>query len=446
MYEEVSDYALQNFLKQKMHEEEFAYTKPLNSLKFCCVRVIRAPMHKPSVLIISNGKEAKIWGVQSCKSPWSCPVCSARRMSQEAGRIASAIDALEAQNQWAFMITFGVPHLKTFTFKQTYQILQETWHNFTAQGRSQSQIYNTFAKFNIEFNCTHRIRVGESTYGPNGHHPHYHCLFFVDKDKFQKVLKWQDRFSKVWFEATRRSMIRVFKREAKRLGITEEEMAKKLRYPYPTEEKTIKEFVDNFLDKSEHVVKGMPTPFISVNENGQVVRQRSSQYICGWGADKELTGNFRKEATHAGHMTPHQILTRAYELNRTDKEESNRLMHIYFEYALGTFKKYRVRFSKGLGTIVNKWRLTEAYTEAIKKKLAESTNTTRWKIVCWFTPEQWFSICHLYLQDEILKLARAPNGYDKICALLLKFSIDIRENGTFDELEFLENEIINASA
>lgn len=443
MYEEISDYTLLTFLKKKMHEEQFAKTKKLHSIKFCAVRTLKAPMHRPGVLVLTNGKDSKIWGVQHCKSPWACPVCSAKRMAREAGRIASAIDALKERGQTAFMITFGIPHLKTFTFEQTYTILQETWHNFTAQGRSKSQIHNTFAKFNIEFNCTHRIRVGESTYGPNGHHPHYHCLFFVDTNKLQKVLEWQDRFSKVWFESTRRSMIRIFKREAKQLGITEEKMVQNLRFPYPTEEKTIKEFVYNFLEKSEHVVKGMPTPYISVDDQGKVVAQKSSAYICGWGADKELTGNFRKQASHAGHMTPHQILERAYELDRTDKEESNRLMHIYFEYALGTFKKYRVRFSIGLGKIVIQWQQKQAYTEALKKKSEENTQK-RWHTVCWFKESQWLQICHLYLLPQILKFARAPDGYDKICELLLEYSIDIRENGTYDEQEFIENEIINA--
>lgn len=444
MYEEITDYTLLSFLKQKMHEDTFAYTRPLHSLKFCAVRVIKAPAHRSAVLVLTNGKDSKIWGVQKCKSPWACPVCSAARMSKEAGRIASAIDALKERGQRAFMITFGVPHLKTFSFKITYKILQETWHNFTAQGRSQSQQkYNCFAQFNEQFNCTYRIRVGESTYGQNGHHPHYHCLFFVDSNKLQKVLDWQDRFSKVWFESAKRSTIRVLKQEAKKLGITEEEYAKKLRYPFPTEEKTIKEFVENFFNKTEHVTKNMPDAYISVDENGKVIAQESSAYICGWGADKELTGNFRKQASHEGHFTPHQILEKAYELRSTNKEECNRLLHIYFEYALGTFKKYRVRLSPGLGKIIIQWRQTQAYTESLKKK-AENHEQLRWKTVCWFKESQWFEICHCCLLPQILKLARAPDGYEKICELLLQYSIDIRENGTYDEQEFIENEIVNA--
>lgn len=427
MNEEITDYVLQNYYKRRLREDKFAYAKALNSQIWCAVRTIKHPMHRPAVFVIRNNNEAKVWGVQSCKSPWSCPVCSARRMSKESARIAAAIDALDNQfNEWAFMITFSVPHYHNFSCKQVYDILKETWARFVHQAKSKQNI-DVFARFNNTFNCTHRIRVGEFTWGHYGWHPHYHCLFFVDKNKFNEVLDWQEKLSERWFTLAKRATIKILTRD---------------KYC-----EDVKAFVEDFYSKTDHA-KGKLDAVISTNEDGTIRRALSSDYICGWGANKELTGNVRKEATHAGHFTPHQLLRKSYELWKLDKRErADKFFALYVEYALATLRTYRVRMSPPLKKIIADWYLTSQYTETVKKKaIEEQKKRGRWELVCWFTPEQWYDICSLDLLPYILKLAMQVNGRQLIEQLLLEYLIDITDNGEYIGYEFFDEQIFNAAS
>lgn len=426
MNEETSDYTLQNYYKKKLRLSRYAYAhKKLSSQAWCAVRTIKAPMHKPAVFILANKVEAKIWGVQVCKSPWSCPTCSARRMAKEASRIASAIELLNKKGKAAFLITFNNPHYHDWTAKQTYEILKETWKHFVHQAKTTkgNGKYDVFAQFCNEFNCEHRIRVGEFTWGHYGWNPHYHCLFFVDKSKLQAVLNWQEKFSKRWHELARKAAIKILTRDN-----------------YCQDVQT---FVNNYFDSSKSQYNnGIPDAYISRNSDGSVMEAKSSQYICGWGADKELTGNFRKMASHKGHYTPHQLLQKAYDLdNETlDNPEADKYFSLYVEYALATFRTYRVRMSPTLKSLIEEYQKTQDYIETCKKKLAEAQATRgKWRIVCWFTPEQWFSICQLSLEPHILELAKQINGKQLIETLLLKHQIDIRQNGEhIDQAFFAE--------
>lgn len=447
MNEEISDYTLQTYLRRKLSTDKFAFAKSLNSLRFCSVRTINHPYAQKGVLIIANNHTAKIWGVQSCKSPWACPVCTARRMSQEASKIANAIDLLEEKNQQAFMLTLGIPHLKSFTAKIAFEILQSAWKHFSKQAKTKSGggSNDIFAKFNNAMNCKYRIRVGEFTYGENGWHPHFHCLLFVDKNKLQKVLDWEEKLSERWFYLCKRETIRILEREFKEQDKPLKDYICYLR-GYDSGDETIKDFVENFYANSEYKKKGRPAAYISRDKNGNVFPAKSSQYICGWGADKELTGNIRKQASHEGHETPHQILERCYELDKQGKiDEADKLLGIYLDYALATKGKYRTRLSPSLKPLIQKWRLTEKYQEVIKKKAIERETTgLQWKTVCWFKPQDWFNICQQSLLPKILAKARLPNAFEQISEFLLEYNIQTYPATTHRDAEFIENKILNA--
>lgn len=406
--QEFTDYALQSYYRKKLRLDKYAYAmKKLNSQAWCSTRLTKIRGLTPSVLLLKNRVTAKFEGLQSCKSPWSCPVCSARRMARESSRIASAIEALYKQyGEAGFMITFSVPHYHNFSCKQVYEILKETWKQFVQQGKSKNRI-GAFCKFNNEFNCTHRIRVCEFTWGHYGWHPHFHCLFFVPKDRLQEVKNWQEALSERWFELTRRAAKKILKRD----NYCED----------------VDKFIDDYFAKSAHS-RGVPDAVISLTEDGKVRRAVTSDYICGWGSNKELTGNIRKEASHKGHFTPHQILCKAKELdNETlDDEKADKYFDLYIEYALATFKTYRIKMSPSLKNIIEQWQETKEYREEIKKK---SKIEGPWQVVCWFTKLQWYAICVRDLQSKILQLAMQNNGKQLIEQLLLQYNIDITRNG-----------------
>jgi len=416
----ISDYRLQGYYKRKLAQPQYHYAKKLKAQKYCGVNLIKQPGVMPAVFVIANNKEAKIWGVHFCDSPWSCPVCSAHRMAFEATRISCAIEALEKwYNEYAFMLTVSVPHYHNFTCKQSYDILKETWKNFMKQAgaKSASTKYDPIRNFCLEFNCTHRIRVCEFTWGKYGWHPHYHCLFFVPKNKLQQVKNWQKTFSERWFKLAKKATIKILTR-------------------------------DNYCDNVEAVVNKLyansehmrdPDFYdakISLDEKGNVRRSVSSDYICGWGANRELTGNFRKEATAKDHFTPHQLLRKAYELDNygktTDNKEADKYFTLYVEYALTTFKTYRTKLSKSLSTIISNWQMTNTYMNVLKKKLEEQKRDLgKNRIVVWFKESQWYQICLLNLVDKILDLAMYTNGKQLIELLLLDYQIDITKNGKY---------------
>lgn len=430
MDEHVSDERMLNFLRKQLHSDKFfKKAARLNTLRNCSVRLIHAPAYKAGAFIISNGEQAKLWGVQRCKSSWACPVCSASKMARYAADIAAAIDALEKQGQYGFMITFCVPHLMKYTCKQVYDILTKTWERFThhGNGKSESNPKDIFGHFARNMQCEHRIRVCEFTWGKNGWHPHFHCIFFVPKHKLQDVAKYQKEFTKRWLEIAKQMTSQVLctsygkddaKAEAERL----------------------------FANISQPDVGAV----ISLDDKGKVRRCLSSDYICGWGADRELTGNYRKKASNEGHYTPHQLLEIAYEANQLGNyEDRDKFLNLYIDYANVTLGKYRVRLSKNLRAIIETHKHSLEYIEVLKKKATEKGATRRpWYLVCWFTEEQWFRICTSKdnLIPIILELAAnsdVTTARQKITNLLLHYAVDIRTNPKHKHEDLIVGKLFN---
>lgn len=428
MDEHVSDERLLAFYKRQLGLPRFRYAaKKLHSQAFCAVRQIQAPGYAPATFIIANDERATVWGVQRCKSPWACPVCSAKRMSKYAADIAVALDAMAKRGKHAFMITFCVPHLKKYTCEEVFKILEATWLRFVhhANGLGKMGKSDVFGKFVRAINCKERIRVGEFTWGKNGWHPHYHCLFFCDADKLQAAGDWQDALRERWLHIAKQMTARVL---GNRMG---EETAKA---------------------EAERLFANISQPdlgaFISRNVDGTVRRALSADYICGWGADKELTGNIRKEATAEGHYTPHQLLKIAYELDSLgNHEEATEYTKLYVEYAMATHRRYRVRVSPALNKIIKAWKQTEQYIAYLKKKDTETrTQEGNWRLVCWFRPEQWLQICNLSLLPAILDRAREQNGRELIEQLLLRHHIDITRNGEHPHAAHVIGKLFNRAA
>lgn len=404
------------------------------STYFCGSKPVRANGLEQGVFLVRNEKNARFAGVITCKSSWLCPVCSARMMAKYSTEIGIAIDALAQPkyNQTAFMITFTIPHSRNMSAYETTEILYNTWKNFVVHGnkKANSKYYvkvdgkktmkvsdkkttDPFSMFCEEFNCKHRVRVGEYTYGEHGWHPHFHCLFWVDNDKFKYVKDWQATLEKRWLELAKRNTLKMWNK----------------LYPDKREKNELRlDFMYGNLDKGSH------SCFISVDKTGEVIRQKSSMYICGWGADKELTGNVQNKASAEGHFTPRQLLEKYCE----GDEKSGKL---YLEYCRATRRKKhaRINFStrSGIKKIIAEYRKTKEYAEVMKKKATDEAKANGiWKMVCWFKSEQWRDI---YLAEQttkfpvrlcLLKLAMLDNGRKLIEDFLLNtYNIDIRNNG-----------------
>lgn len=418
--EHIHDYKLRRYWQKLI--AEFGDESRLKSQSSCGARTLNLPAIRPGIVVMANSKHSALWGFQHCFNAWACPECSAVVMSRYSTNIACAIEALKKQGQVAFMVTLGIPHTHRMSCKQAFEILQRTWANFIHHGNKHHKSANNdaFSNFCAEVNCTYRIRVCEMTWGQhNGWNPHYHCLFFVDEKHLQDVLKWQKRLSDSWKHFARKNTLKVLADDPNFYDL------------------------ENYIDilYERQLWNERPAFYISTDKKGKVIKQTSSLYICGWGADDELTGLKRKKA-HKNRLTPIQILEKS--MKATDEKIRIKYAKLYREFALATIKKQRMCMSNGLRMLITEYKKTHDYIELYKKKLSESpTAKEPMKVICWFTTKQWSDISELEnLNDcivpEILQRARLPDGKKLIEEYLLDYGVDIRDNPTYPSIQKVE--------
>lgn len=404
MIEHISDTRLMFFLQKELRKSP-ELTKMFCSVAYCHVRLAKPLGYQPGVFVLTNEDQAKYFGLATCKSSWICPVCSAKQMAKYATEISCALDALAQPkyNQLACMITFTVPHTSGMSCEEVTEIVYNTWKDFMVHGnkrlnvgyyvnetnkfkhnqkkvlvKSKRKLKDPFSSFCEEFNCTHRVRVCEYTWGEHGWHPHLHTLFWVDANKINNVISWEKILNDRWMTLAKRNTLKIWNKK------------------FPDKKEDNEKRLDIMYSKLKRPEDGC---YISKDKNGKVIIQKSSMYICGWGADKELTGNVRNKARTEGHYTPYQLLEMAA---NGDKEK----FELFIEYAKATkLKRHnKINFSvhSGIKKIIAQWKLTNTYREVLKKKAMQEKNAHgKWEMVCWFSEKQWYIISLIEMQEKI---------------------------------------------
>ena len=451
----------------------------LSGILLCGSRIIPTGKRDAVFLVSNLEDQSRLYGLACCHSPWACPRCSPRVMSDKGTDIACAIDALvQNYNQYAFMATFTLPHTKRMSAADSFFILKDTWRLFTRAGNGTSHLSKKYTvksdvgdkrrnnkssyrkthisddvkkgdvvvyqlksnepygQFRRELGITHWVKVYEFTYSEeNGWHPHIHLLMWVPKHNFDKVLKYRESLLQHWWDSAKKAALNYWN---KINPDKKEENAKSVEEYYSEWRKSPKD--------------GHRSVYFSVDKNGKLIPQKSSFYITGWSSNHEMTGLSTKVTKKEGHYTPFQLIG----LAMNNPSQKDKWMSLFLEYATVTRGSRRVEFSSqsGIRKIINKWKQTEAYTNYLKKK-AMGKGTKPWKVVCWFTRKQWFNICLLdwdydhEIKATLLKMARAPDkhkAFDEIYQYLLAFDIDIMENGKHPLEEVIENQIFENKA
>lgn len=420
-----SDHRLLNFLRRAISKKSPEINSKFRSIKCCGSRILQdASGRTPGVFILQNeqAQTSKIWGQTSCNNSWGCPVCSAKIMNHHAARITAAIDALHEQHQTAFMMTLTIPHRKNKVFEVTaadqFEIIYRAWRKFTAKcfhltdKRNRDPLY----MFTTTLNAWHKIRAAEATWGPfNGWHIHFHCLIWVDDNKFDQVAGWEYDLRKSWEKVVLRTYNQYFAEI----------------YPNRVIEFDGKQFTNDDLinyiwgNRNRNKSTKSEMLYFSKNKDGTIMKAQSSDYICGWGADREATGNRQRKASAENHLTPYQILEKAC------NEKNPFYENLFFEFlaATRTYKARRQRIDysrKGLKQIIDNWMKTQKYHEFLKKKHEHAGN---WRILCWFSKQQWFTICHSeYVLENILFAAAHLDyfhAWDFIYQYLILYDINI---------------------
>ena len=134
MQEEISDNRLKYFFQKWLNVHREYY---LPNIRQCGSALIKDMGDAPSVFVLYNDKtdKSKLYGNTACHSAWACPKCTAEVMAKKAAEIACAIDCLKRQHhQSATMITFTIPHSANMTCRESFQVLLNTWRQFSKGG------------------------------------------------------------------------------------------------------------------------------------------------------------------------------------------------------------------------------------------------------------------------------------------------------------------------
>lgn len=413
--DESQNYHLQTWLKHEIAKLPYEQQISLKGLKMCARNVLPSnitPSGQSGVFLLSNGVESKYFGHITCKNTWCCPICTARVMEKRRQRIGAALDAL-GDKLFAFSITFTIPHLRFQSCHEVTDILYETWKRFnnmkSIKGkRAKTQFVEPVQTFFSKIH--HYVRVAEYTWGTNGWHPHFHFIFWTDFESAKTIAELKTALQKTW----NNEFANVAKIYWKRHNLDRD--------------------INRFIDCINHAALKNTSESVnfSLEKDGSLFRVQSSAYISGWGGDSEATGNIQKQASHAGHYTPWQIL----ELAEHDKKFAD----LYIEFCLEVTKYVhkRVAYSKGLKAIIDKYIQTVGYESVIKKNAA--TKSLPWRVVCWFTKEQWFTLCNEHdALSNILYLAKKATYNSEAEQILFDYIISIIGEVYLPDKNYLSN-------
>ena len=407
--QDILDYKLQHWLFHQIDNLPLEQRLKLKSIRRCSTKPIPTKGEKPAVYLMSNGVTAKFFGHMTCKNPWACPVCTARVMSKYRSEIATMLDMLRdkkiaGDDFFAIGLTLTIPHLAYMKCKESTDILYNTWKYFTMKNfkREHGHAYH---KFNQEIPIKFKVRVAEYTFGKNGWHPHFHCILWIERKNKDKVLDWQEKLNEFWLKCAKKYTLKYWKENNLHTNI----------------DTSLEDLCDKLYSKlnNKH-----PAVKFSTNENGEILECLSSDYITGWGSDKELTGNIRKEASHSDHYTVYQVMLKA--------QDDEKYKDIFMDYLFDVTRKpvhHRVRRSPGLTKMIKNYRNTEGF-----KKVIEQKKTEDWRIILFFDSQQWSSLCYDFknvpVLENILYLALKNVNllYEYLDSLNVSYYLPIKNN------------------
>lgn len=378
---DVLDYQAQHYLRSFIRDLPYEERKQLHNVSLCNQHVSRATGGDVYVLVNEELKRSRYYGLMRCKNTWCCPVCTALEMEKYRKYINAAIEML-CKTHFGFMVTLTIPHFKFMGWRETMDILYDTWKYFRLKSFNRDHGH-VFHQFNQEVPTENWVRVGEFTWSEkNGAHPHFHCIWWTPRGNEGKVLDWESRLNDFWLKQARRIAIKYWRKHK----LHEDLLNQGAWQTYEQLADTVFQSLKN--NEQERGRSWNEAVHFSRDANGNLLEAKTGDYISGWGADNEVTGNCRKEASHSGHLTPYQILIKA----QTD----SRFRAIYMEFCLAVTRKpvhHRVNFSKNkLFARVKEWLKNQPKEESDR---LEKKSVNKWAVVCYFSEEQWYDILDL---------------------------------------------------
>lgn len=167
----------------------------LNSVRHCGRSLSKHAGDGQTVTVKMTDGRAGFSGLQSCGSPWACPVCSGKIAPVRATEIQSAVDAWHARGGRVIFNTFTMRHFSKHVLDELWDGLSHAWGKVTS-GSSWERDSDKYGGEEVTRKKVRQlnkvkydvflpgrrinfIRAVEVTQGDNGWHVHIHALLFV---------------------------------------------------------------------------------------------------------------------------------------------------------------------------------------------------------------------------------------------------------------------------
>jgi hypothetical protein len=137
-----------------------------------CLRWVQDGSASVDVFHIIETQSARFGGLQTCGSPWACPVCSSKISERRKVDLRAGIATWESQGGCVVLVTYTLRHDLADDLAETLVGLLRARHAATT-GKS-------WMLFKGRWLIAGSVRSIEVTSGSNGWHPHIHELLFLD--------------------------------------------------------------------------------------------------------------------------------------------------------------------------------------------------------------------------------------------------------------------------
>ncbi len=172
-----------------------------------CHRGTTNPAGGVSVYRTMDGSSARMHGVTTCKSVWTCAVCSAKICAVRQAELSEGMKRWVAQGGYVFLMTLTFPHDKVdqlgelmvrFAKAKAHFKNSKTYKRILAKGVRKGSVSSL------------EVTLGERS----GWHPHQHDLVFCSPDAFGDVSQGErgklasrliDELKHAWYLALRKA-------------------------------------------------------------------------------------------------------------------------------------------------------------------------------------------------------------------------------------------------
>lgn len=159
------------YLQQAVGRLLFLNGHTRERVTYCC----RHLGHESETVKIRKGESGhKYHGLAVCADVWKCPVCAALIQERRGDEIREAMEWAASNNKHVAMVTLTTSHKYSDDIQALLESMTDAWRKVTS--------WRNYKELKKYYGLVGYIRALEVTHGSNGFHPHFHILFFTDKE------------------------------------------------------------------------------------------------------------------------------------------------------------------------------------------------------------------------------------------------------------------------